>query len=351
MFDDDLFQQFIQERNVKTSTTQGYESALTHYTQYQKQTLHELIKEATKEEKNNTPLKERRIKKRLLDYRNYLLETSNSPNTVKSYFTRVKTFYKHFDIEIPSLPDAKYEKLYETNYHDLPTREHIRTALKISSIDVRSIILFMSSSGSAKAETLSLTVKQFVDGCRDYHNGGNLQEILHTLKGRDDIIPTIYLKRLKTDKYYYTFCSPEASNEIVEYLLTRPGLKFGDKLFDITSSTLLARFQEINDSQGWGFKGKYRFFRAHTLRKFHASNIGLSSETIDELQGRSKNMVHGTYIKPNPKELKKLYSSRVNRLIINKNSSDNRRGDDGGVTQEFTIVVNVFLSGKEYNLL
>ena len=62
-------------------------------------------------------------------------------------------------------------------------------------------------------------------------------------------------------------------------------------------------------------------------------------------------MVHGTYIKPNPKELKKLYSSRVNRLIINKNSSDNRRGDDGGVTQEFTIVVNVFLSGKEYNLL
>ena len=28
----------------------------------------------------------------------------------------------------------------------------------------------------------------------------------------------------------------------------------------------------------WGFKGKYRFFRSHTLRKFHASNIGLSAE-------------------------------------------------------------------------
>jgi len=35
---------------------------------------------------------------------------------------------------------------------------------------------------------------------------------------------------------------------------------------------------------GWGFKGKYRFFRAHTHRKFHTSNIGLATEYIDELQ-------------------------------------------------------------------
>ena len=59
------------------------------------------------------------------------------------------------------------------------------------------------------------------------------------------MVPTFYLRRIKTDKWYYTFCSPEASQCIVKYLLTRQNLKLGDKLFDFTYSTLLARFQEI----------------------------------------------------------------------------------------------------------
>ena len=67
----------------------------------------------------------------------------------------------------------------------------------------------------------------------------------------------------------------------------------------------------------WGFKGKYRFFRSHTLRKFHASNIGLSSEYIDILQGRSKNKVHDTYIKTNPQKLKEIYISVMENVMIN----------------------------------
>ncbi|WP_241776209.1 hypothetical protein [Methanosphaera sp. WGK6] len=47
----------------------------------------------------------------------------------------------------------------------------------------------------------------------------------------------------------------------------------------------------------WGFKGKYRFFRSHTLRKYHVSALGLAAEYIDTLQGLSKNIVHETYIK------------------------------------------------------
>lgn len=344
MYDDRIFQKFVKERNVRESTINGYKCALTHYTKFTKKDLKELLDEAYEDENKHLPLKERRIKKKLLRYRNHLLRTSSSPNTVKSYFTRVKSFYRHFEVEIPHLPDAKYEKLYEINYLDLPTKEHIKSALNVSTVEVRSIILFMSSSGTAKAETLSITVEQFLDACRDYHHGGNIREILASLKDRDDIIPTLYLRRIKTDKYYYTFCSPEASSEIIMYLLTRPGLKLNDPLFDIPESTLLTRFQEINDSMGWGFKGKYRFFRAHTLRKFHASNIGLSAEIIDELQGRSKNEVRDTYIKPNPVELKRVYKNAMKRVMIHTE-------DDKKINQEFTIVINVFLSGKEYNIL
>lgn len=345
MYHSKLFTKFCKDRNVKKSTKKGYESALKNYTRYHNQNIEELIKEAQNDEKNKIILKDRKIKKRLLKYRTYLLSSNKSPNTIKTYFTRVKTFYAHFEIEIPRLPDAKYDKLYETNYLDLPTKENIRKVLDLVTVDLRSIILFMSSSGTAKAETLSITVEQFINGTRDYHNGGTIEQILETLSKKNNIIPTFYLKRIKTDKYYYTFCSPEAASEIVRYLQVRNDLKLDDPLFNFTPGKLLTRFQEINDQLNWGFKGNYRFFRSHTLRKFHASNIGLSAEYIDSLQGRSKNEIHETYIKTNPEKLKEIYKSAMhNVMIYNKPKEEH-------VTQEFTIVVNVFLSGKEYNIL
>ena len=94
----------------------------------------------------------------------------------------------------------------------------------------------------------------------------------------------------------------------------------------------------------WGFKGKYRFFRSHTLRKFNASNIGLSAEYVDALQGRSKNEIHETYIKTNPTKLKEIYMSVMKNVLIFEN------GEDMVKKQEFNIIINVFLSGKEYNI-
>ena len=339
-----LFNKFCKERNVSDSTRTGYWSAIKKYENYHKQTMEELLKEAISEEESNVPLKDRKIKQRLIQYRTFLLNSNLSQNTVRSYFTKIKTFYEHFEIEIPHLPQAKYAREYETNYLDLPSKEHIRMALDISTLDLKAVILFMASSGTAKAETLSLSVKDFILATRDYHTNGSLNEILEKLNKKDNVIPTFYLKRIKTDKYYYTFCSSEASQCIVKYLLTRQNLKMSDKLFDFTYSTLLARFQEINDYYNWGFKGKYRFFRSHTLRKFHASNIGLSAEYIDALQGRSKNEIHSTYIKTNPDKLKEIYLSVMDNVMINKSKPKE-------VTQEFTIVINVFLSGKEYNIM
>ena len=127
---------------------------------------------------------------------------------------------------------------------------------------------------------------------------------------------------------------------------TRKDLRLSDKLFDFSASKLLLRFQEINDKMGWGFKGKYRFFRSHTLRKYHASNIGLTAEYIDSLQGRSKNVVHETYIKTNPKRLKDIYVSVMSNVMVGGGVDS-----QDVVNQEFTIVVNVFLSGAEYNII
>lgn len=346
MYNNKLFQKFCKERNIKDSTMKGYESALKKYVSFHKKSMDKLLEEAINDENKGIPLKERRIKKRLLDYRSYLLSSSMSPNTAKTYFSKIKTFYLHFEIDLPYLPDAKYDKIYETNYLDLPTKEHIEQALEIVPINLKAIILFMSSSGTAKAETLSLTVEQFINGTHEYHNGGSIEYVLDTLENKTNIVPTFYLRRIKTDKFYYTFCSPEASYYIVKYLKTRPNLKLKDKLFDFTNSLLLTRFQEINDQMNWGFKGKYRFFRSHTLRKFHASNLGLSAEYIDSLQGRSKNEVHATYIKTNPEKLKEIYKSAMKNVMIYDNKIEKKK-----VKEEFYITINVFLSDKQITLL
>ena len=344
MYNENLFIKFCKERHVKESTINGYQSAIRHYLKVQEQSLEYLIKEALTEEEQRIPLKDRKLKIRLINYRNYLFKCKISSNTLKTYLQKIKTIYSHFEVTIPKLPEFQFDCEYEINYLDLPSKDHIRQALDICSIDLKAIILFMSSSGTAKAETLSLSVGDFINATQDYHQGGSINYILDSLNNRNDVVPTFYLRRIKTDKYYYTFCSPEATSYIVKYLKTRKDLKLSDKLFDFSSSKLMLRFQEINDQMNWGFKGNYRFFRTHALRKYHASNIGLSSEYIDNLQGRSKNIIHETYIKTNPKKLKKIYMAAMDNIMINENRED-------VVNQEFTIIVNVFLSGKEYNIL
>ena len=141
MLNDKLFKKFCKERHIKESTIDGYLSALKKYTIYHKLTLKELLKEAEIEEQKQIPLKERKIKKRIIDFRTYLFEKNKSSNTIKSYLTKIKTFYTHHEITLPEIPQAKYEQEYQISYYDLPTREHIQKAISISNIELKAIIL------------------------------------------------------------------------------------------------------------------------------------------------------------------------------------------------------------------
>ena len=80
MYNNKLFQKFCKERNIKDSTMKGYESALKKYVSFHRKSIDKLLKEAITDENKGILLKERRIKKRLLDYRSYLLSSSMSPN-------------------------------------------------------------------------------------------------------------------------------------------------------------------------------------------------------------------------------------------------------------------------------
>ena len=135
MYSNKLFEKFCNDRNIKLSTQNGYKSALKCFENFQNDSIENLFIEARAEENKKIPHKDRKIKKRLMEFRSFLLNSNLSPNTSRTYFSKVKTFYLHFEFEIPHLPQAKYDKIYMSNYLDLPTKEH--TALLISSIDVK----------------------------------------------------------------------------------------------------------------------------------------------------------------------------------------------------------------------
>ena len=321
-----LLNQFFQERNIKSSTRKGYIASLRKWLKFVNYSdLKECIDCYIEEEDNRIPTRERKIKKEMLEFREHLLNDKEikSDKSVRSYFSKIGTVLRHFGLEIPQLPQVKMEKGYVSNYNDLPTKDMIKQACEQSPIELSSLILFMSSSGSAKAETLSITVGMFFEGCEDYleeaPNMANIPETIEALSGRHDIVPLIYLRRIKTDKWYYTCCSPEASYLIVESLKIRKDLKWDDKLFDFTSSLLLTRFQEINDNNKWGYVGAYRRFRSHALRKFMASNIGLPRDQVDSFQGRAKDMIQEAYFKQDPQSLKKIYMEVMHRVMVYEN--------------------------------
>ena len=322
----ELLNKFFQERNIKTATQKGYIASMRRWFNYvDYNDLQENIDTYIKEEDNRIPTRDRRIKKEMLGFREHLINDKSikSAKSVRSYFSKVGTVFRHFGLEIPSLPQVKMDKGYVSNYNDLPTHEMLRNACEQSPIDLKAIILFMSSSGSAKAETLSITVGMFLEGCADYleeiPTEQNIPETIKALSDKHDIVPLIYLRRIKTDKWYYTCCSPEASYIIIESLKIRKNLQWNDKLFDYTPSLILTKFQEINDNNNWGYVGAYRRFRSHALRKFMASNIGLPRDQVDSFQGRAKDMIQEAYFKQDPQSLKKIYMNNMNRIMIYDN--------------------------------
>ena len=353
MMSEELLKRFCSNRNIKYSTLKSYRSAIAKYEFFQDMDMGSLMDEAIVEEDEGISLKNRKIKSRLLDFRSFLLDSGLAISTVRTYFSRIKTFYRHFEIELPYLNEIKFDEEYLSSYFDLPTRGDIRNVCSISSNAFRALVLFISSSGCAKAETLSLTVGDFVKASDDYHDGGSIDDVLNCLIGRRDIVPAFYLKRIKTNKFYYAFCSPEASHHIVKYLISRKGLSLDDRLFDFTDSSLIYSFKKVNDKLNMGFVGHYRFFRSHALRKFHASNIGLSADIVDELQGRGKTRVREAYMKTNPIKLKEIYMGAMHNVMVFDDWIEECEKEDDCVfieNQVINVIINFTLDGMDYRV-
>jgi hypothetical protein len=317
--EDPLFIEFHTDRNLSETSITHYKWALDKYAAFNGKTLTELINEADTEEEKGIRGKNRQIVKRLKNFRSDLIKNGSSPATIQTYFTKVKTFYKHFGIEIPYIPPAKMPNGRHERYSDIPTIDDIRQVIEsTSNLKHKAVILFMSSSGSAMNETISLTVQDFINATKDYHDSTTINDVLDELEGQKDVIPIFELVRAKTNYFYYTCCSPEATIAIVKYLKTQSKIGHDDKLFDIDKPGLKAVFNRLNDNNGFGkITPRMNFFHSHALRKFHATTIE-DVDLANELQGRKSNPIKEAYFKKNPKRLRERYTPYLNKLMINR---------------------------------
>ena len=324
MNDEELMDYFQKTRNIKNDTARAYKIYTREYSQYYNTTMTELIEEAEKEEEQGIRWKHRKLKKRLLEYRIYLY-TKHSQKTARERFNKIRAVYKHFDIEIHQLPPFNQRNVNKTppiKPEDLPDKEVLRNAIEIANPIMKAIILFMESSGSAKAETLSLTIKDYMKSTQKYHNKTDIYEMIETLNQMEEVIPTWHIKRIKTNKYYTTFSSPESVNAINNYLQSRNDtLTLDSKLFKINPATFTLNFEEINDKLNLGQIGHYRRFRSHMLRKFHASTLagdGMSRDLVNDLQGKSKSITDESYFMLRTEDMLDEYITHLPALLLGK---------------------------------
>ena len=314
-----ILEQIFLERNLKKSTQETYTLPAKEYEKLHKKSLEDLIEEADTEEEERIRLKNRKIKKRLLKYRQYLINKKLTPLTIKNRITRIRTIYHHFEIELPRLPPVQLQDKDFVRFSDIPTIDHIKQVLNSTANKKhKALILFMSSSGTAVNETVNLKIKDFIKATKQYHdNTDDIDEILIQLNKQEDVIPLFEMVRLKTNYPYYTCCSSEATKAIVEYLRFEDDLTLERELFNYNKGSISNMFKRYNEKMGWDKVRKYSFFRPHALRKFHATTIeevGLANT----LQGRKADPITEAYFKKNPKRIKEEYMKHLEKLSINK---------------------------------
>jgi integrase len=319
-----MIERFHRERNHSQNTIKNYNRSIHYYEQLTQHTIEECIEIAETEEQNNIRWKNTQTRKWLLQYREQLY-TKYNVTSAQTYLTVIITFYRHYEITIPTLPYYSTKHLRHTtpiNYSDLPDRELLQECLLISNPLVRSLILFMSSSGVSRIDVLNLTIQDYLDATKDFHN--HPESVKYAVKEMQDtdVVPTFHLRRQKTGQSYFTFCSHEACKSINDYILTRTDkLTRTQPLFKINKRYINTVFERLNDYLMLGKVGNYNRLRPHMLRKYHASQLNqgkykLSLDEVDVLQGRAKDSTRASYFLSNPEDLKRKYCLNMGELLI-----------------------------------
>ena len=310
------------ERGSSQSTQKSYTRTINLFEKVIGLTLPEMLSIAEDQEDNNVSWKNRDLRRWLITYRKYVYEHYKK-RTAKSYMTLVISVFRHFEITVEKLPYFSTVGAIQStpiNPDLLVDRDVLRMCINTGNPLLRAVVLFMSSSGLAKTDTLNLTLRDYLIATG---SNLNIHPIYAIQEMKDQQIIGVWenLKRQKTGHQYYTFSSPESTTAINYYLLTREHLNSHDlPLFDISSKRLSDLFKETNDQLGLGKNGEFSRFATHMLRRYHSTQLaesGMEEGKIDMLQGRKpRSILYQSYLKIKTSTLKEDYIKALPYLVI-----------------------------------
>lgn len=330
---DKYIKQWIQERDIKKSSIEQYMRIMKKYTTYHQQTPTTLIQEARKDQTEQPWLSDRKINERLYDFYNHLKE--NKISSSKAYLTTVRSFYGHFEIQLPKMRIKKPTKEQQLST-DIPGKKEIRLALENTKQRYQAIILFMASTGLSMSDVLNFTIQDFLTAL----NITNVDEITSLSGKREtELIGLWQGRRFKNDISYITFNSPESTKNIIKYLLDRKWkLKSDQRLFTntwnngpIAIRTFNNQFVAINDRCGFGKSGKHHYFTSHQLRRFFSTTLTehrVPYLFVQWMTGHKLPSVPGAYNKPSLKALREEYLRVLPYLTIREKVKVNLLTDE-----------------------
>lgn len=325
--------------NVKATnnTEKSFLQAMKQYTEFTGMTPEELLTQA--EDEMGLPIRRRKLKKHILDFREHLQKQGVYETTVKTRIAAVKSFYGSFEIIPPKIRGESKPTTKKEN-DQIPTKEDIQDCLSIADPLEKAIMLAGISSGLSSNEIRNLKLSEFKKGYDP-----------------ETEITTLELRRGKTGVDFITFFSPEASRAIWEYLAYRDRplksrglIKNGqaekqrtnddsylftlksvpkeylethdEELRKLSENAMLKLYRGISEKARKSTqKGCYNYIRSHTMRKYFNSallNAGCDSFHTEFFMGHQLSDTEAAYFRANPKALKEIYQEYVPYLMIQK---------------------------------
>jgi integrase len=222
--DSQLLKEWQRTKQLTTNTIQLYTTTIQHYTTATQMTLTQLYTEAITEEENNTPPRLRKIKTHLLDFHDYLDQTTLAESTKNTAIYIIKSFYKSMDIQIPEIPN-NYDNTPQTkNTEKMINKEIIQIMLDNASIRNKAIINFTTMTGQSPNEVAHLSIRDIIDAWNT-----TLTTPIFTVEDvfqyQEEILDLeavpLRIHRLKTRNNYWCYLPSETSRYIIEYLHQR----------------------------------------------------------------------------------------------------------------------------------
>lgn len=316
---EEIIQEIVEIKNLSKGRKRTYQIVLKQYEQCHGMTIQELINEAEEDEDNAIPLRRRRIKQRILKYRQSQQEQNLQHSSINTKIQLIKALYNYYELQLPRIPQIKITQTEQIT--DIPTKKHIQQALNNTTNPChKAIITLQASSGCARTELLNLTIQDFIQATKEYHHSQDIRQVLQELQYQHKIIPTFHIHRQKTNIQYYTFCSPEATQYIIQYLQQRQfkeELTPNTPLFHLKRGSYIAMYRHINDKNRFGRLKTRIFFHSHAMRKYFATTLlknQVDSLSVHFLLGHHIDDVTDAYMKADPRALKLTYMNVVHEL-------------------------------------